>query len=353
MAQIPSYRVIFNCLRYAKLAPVKRISIPGNKDNFVAIYDIFNGDADGICALTQLRNAEPLDSTLVTGVKRDIQLMDKIDAQAGDRITVLDVSLDKNRSGLQAALAAGADVFYVDHHVSGDIPVNDKLTTIINLAADVCTSILVNRHLKGQFAEWAVTGAFGDNLKNSAQALAKPLNLSAQQLGSLENLGTYINYNGYGSNLEDLHFNPEQLYRLVSVHASPFAFINENRSDFEKLENGYQQDMAAAASLQPEFASDALAAYILPDQAWARRVSGVYSNDLANNFPARAHAVLTLKANGNYLISVRAPLENKTGADELCRRFASGGGRAAAAGVNDLPAEQLSDFIDQFSQFYS
>ena len=63
--------------------------------------------------------------------------------------------------------------------------------------------------------------------------------------------------------------------------------------------------------------------------------------------------MLTEKANGNYLVSVRAPLENKTGADELCMRFPTGGGRKAAAGVNDLPADMLTDFMDQFSGFYS
>ena len=35
-------------------------------------FDVFNGDADGICALIQLRLAEPRDTTLITGVKRDI-----------------------------------------------------------------------------------------------------------------------------------------------------------------------------------------------------------------------------------------------------------------------------------------
>ncbi len=319
----------------------------------MAIIDLFNGDADGICALTQLRNAEPLESTLVTGVKRDIQLMDKIDAKAGDKITVLDISLDKNRDGLNKALEAGAEVFYVDHHFAGEIPESDKLTAIINPSADVCTSILVNNHLKGQFVEWAITGAFGDNLKNSANILAKPLNLSAQDLTNLENLGIYINYNGYGSNLDDLHFTPEALYREVSAHSSPFGFINDSRDSFEKLENGYNSDMASAASLKPEFANDSVAAYILPNEAWARRVSGVYSNDLANGAPSCAHAVLTVKANGNYLISVRAPLENKTGADELCRSFATGGGRAAAAGVNDLPADQLQTFIERFNEFYA
>lgn len=318
----------------------------------MANFDIFNGDADGICALTQLRNAKPCESTLITGVKRDIQLMDRIKPSAGDIVTVLDVSLDKNRQGLAKALAAGAEVFYCDHHFAGDIPDSEQLTTLINPASDVCTSILINNHLQGQFVEWAVTGAFGDNLKNSAGVLAKPLNLGESQLTQLENLGIYINYNGYGSNLEDLHFTPEDLYRQVSQYASPFDFIDDGRDSFDKLETGYHTDMKAAANLQPEFVNDAVAAYILPNEAWARRVSGVYSNDLANGTPGRAHAVLTVKANGNYLISVRAPLDNKTGADELCRSFPSGGGRAAAAGVNDLPADQLQTFIDRFSEFY-
>jgi hypothetical protein len=38
----------------------------------MTIYDVFNGDADGICALIQLLLAEPCDTTLVIGVKLDI-----------------------------------------------------------------------------------------------------------------------------------------------------------------------------------------------------------------------------------------------------------------------------------------
>jgi hypothetical protein len=81
-------------------------------------------------------------------------------------------------------------------------------------------------------------------------------------------------------------------------------------------------------------------------------VSGVYSNDLANAHPDRAHAVVTQKDNGGYLISVRAPLNNKTGADELCMKFPTGGGRKAAAGINDLPEDMLANFVDTFSTFY-
>ena len=94
--------------------------------------DLFNGDADGICALIQLRKAEPRDSTLVTGVKRDINLLARVDAAPGDQITVLDVSMDKNSAALQQVLERGAEVFYVDHHFPGDIPDHPKLTALIN-----------------------------------------------------------------------------------------------------------------------------------------------------------------------------------------------------------------------------
>jgi hypothetical protein len=198
-----------------------------------------------------------------------------------------------------------------------------------------------------------VVGAFGDNLKKSALALAKTLPLNEAQVQQMENLGTYINYNGYGENLADLHFEPVELFKLVSPYADPLDFVRDSREQFERLEQGYNNDMGSAAAIKPELATASAAVFILPNQAWARRVSGVYSNDLTNQFPDRAHAVLTEKSNGNYLISVRAPLSNKTGADTLCRRFPTGGGRAAAAGVNDLPKGQLQDFIEQFQQFYT
>ena len=56
-------------------------------------YDVFNGDADGICALHQLRLADPRESVLVTGVKRDINLVKRVSAETGDTVTVLDISL--------------------------------------------------------------------------------------------------------------------------------------------------------------------------------------------------------------------------------------------------------------------
>jgi len=318
----------------------------------MAYIDIFNGDADGICALTQLRNAEPRQSTLITGVKRDIALVAKANVTAGDQITALDLSFDKNRDGVLKALEAGAEIFYVDHHFAGKIPDSDRLTTIIDTDSNVCTSLLVNGYLGGKYVEWAVTGAFGDNLKASARTIAAPLSLSEEQLAFLENLGVYMNYNAYGSSFEDLHFAPAELFELVRPYATPFAFVEEAPETFEKLESGYQQDMASAAAVKPVRESEKTAVFMLPNETWARRVSGVYSNDLANASPRRAHAVLTERPDGTCLVSVRAPLENKQGADELCRQFPTGGGRAAAAGINALPGDQLNAFIDALAASY-
>lgn len=315
-------------------------------------FDVFNGDADGICALLQLRQAMPREAELVTGVKRDIQLLEVLDPTVAERVTVLDVSLDKNREPLEALLAAGTHVFYCDHHFAGEIPKHPNLEALINTAPDVCTSLLVNGHLRGAYAHWAVVGAFGDNLDDSAKAVAKTLDLDAEAVELYKRLGTYVNYNGYGAALNDLHFHPAELYQLMRAYAEPRLFVSDAISSFEKLEQGYEGDMGSATSLSPEWENDAAALFMLPDAPWARRVSGVYGNALANATPARAHAVLTQKANGGYLVSVRAPLSDKRDADTLCRQFETGGGRAAAAGINELPADQLAAFIDAFSAIY-
>lgn len=309
-------------------------------------YDIFNGDADGICALHQLRLAHPLESRLITGVKRDITLLERVVAQAGDEITVLDISLDRNRAALLAALERGARVEYFDHHFPGEIPEHPAFKAHIDRAPDVCTSLLVDRHLQGRHRIWAVVGAFGDNLRQSALRAAAPLGLDAGQLAALQSLGECLNYNGYGETVADLHFPPDELYRLVHGYADPFAFIAAEPA-FSRLQQGYAEDMAKAEALAPEFATERSALYFLPDAAWSRRVSGSFGNRLAQARPNRAHALLTRRQDG-YTVSVRAPLSAPTGADELCLRFESGGGRKAAAGINGLPEARLEDFVRQF-----
>ena len=208
------------------------------------------------------------------------------------------------------------------------------------------TSLLVDRYLDHRFTAWAVTAAFGDNLQASALRAAEPLQLSPTQLDQLHQLGVCINYNAYGSDIEDLHIPPDQLYRQLSTYTSPFEFIAERNDLYQALLEAYHADMTLADDVQAEFANGQVAVFMLPDDKWARRVSGVWSNALANAHPARAHAVLSLTAAGDYQVSVRAPLHHRTGADELCVRFPTGGGRKAAAGINHLPATELFAFID-------
>lgn len=321
--------------------------------NNTTYWDVFNGDADGICALLQLRLAEPKNSQLVTGIKRDIELLDRVAAKPGDQVTVLDVSLDKNRDHLQRILDVGADVFYVDHHFAGEIPNSSSLKTLINESPDVCTSLLINQHLKGAYQQWAIVGTFGDNLKKSAHGMAKSQNLSNLDLAKLERLGILINYNGYGATVDDLHYHPAELFNLMLPYKNPLDFISNCDHEYKKLENGYENDFKSAESANTLFSNNAVAVYVLPAEAWARRVSGVFGNHLANLNPDRGHAILTNKADGNFLVSVRAPLNNKRGAADLCRKYPSGGGREAAAGINDLPKSMVDDFIAQFREQYS
>ncbi|EGR2723358.1 DHH family phosphoesterase [Vibrio parahaemolyticus] len=316
-------------------------------------YDIFNGDADGIIALLQLRLADPIDSQLITGVKRDIKLVEKVDVQAGDELTVLDISMEKNMAGLEQALAQGAHVFYADHHKAGDIPQHGNLDVHIDLDANMCTALIVDKLLEGRFHTWAITAAYGDNLIAKADALADQAGLNNEQKAQLKELGTLINYNGYGSKVDDLHFHPADLYRALVQYISPFEVIEDKASPYYQLQLAYQQDMDAAQAVPATYESDTLTLFELPNTAASRRISGVYGNWLANQNPDSAHAVLTENADGTYTVSLRAPLNNKQGAVAVCGQFPTGGGREAAAGINALRKEDVNAFIDAVETYYA
>jgi hypothetical protein len=313
----------------------------------MASYDIFNGDADGICALHQLRLNEPREARLVTGTKREVALLERVTPAAGDELTVLDISLDVNRAGLLAALAAGAHVRYFDHHYAGDIPSHEGLNAQIDTAPAMCTSLIVDRCLNGAHRSWAIVAAFGDNLAPAAEVAAEPLGLAPHALAQLRELGECLNYNAYGESTDDLYYHPADLYRTLSAYADPFRFI-EGEPVLDVLRDGMNDDLYRAAELRPHVADGGRALFLLPDAAWSRRVSGVFGNRLAADHPERAHAVLVEKQ-GGYLVSVRAPVERPRGADTLCRQFETGGGRAGAAGINHLPTSDLERFARAFA----
>jgi hypothetical protein len=310
-------------------------------------YDVFNGDADGLCALQQLRLADPGETVLITGVKRDIALLDRVRPAPGDQLTVLDISLDKNRHALLRVLDSGAQVRWFDHHYAGEIPTHPGLEAHIDPAPDRGTSLLVHQALDGAFPLWAVVGTFGDNFDASARRLAAEVGLSEADTETLRELGILLNYNGYGAQVSDLHVAPDILFKRLRPYADPRDFIAADQT-FAHLRAGHAEDMAHAEALEPVFATTTHAVFRLPKAPWARRVSGVLGNDLARQTPDRAHALLTEREQGGYLVSVRAPLGRPDGADALCRQFATGGGRKAAAGINVLPEVDYDRFVAAF-----
>ena len=241
----------------------------------MAHYDVFNGDADGLCALQQLRLANPKSSQRVTGPKRDIALLERVNAKAGDSVTVLDISMAQNYAALQRLLAVGANVAYFDHHHAGDVP-------------------------------------------------AHP----------------------------DLCFAPSALHGLMRSFPDPLSFISENRETVETLKTAYSHDIARAKSLQPVTGKHGLV-FTLPDAAWSRRVSGMLASYASQKNPDQAIVVIRAKGSHSYVVSVRASRSAKRGADQLCREFPTGGGRFAAAGINDLPEVRLGEFLSRFDSWFS
>ena len=139
----------------------------------MTIWFVFNGDADGLCAAHQLRLAGHAPHHVITGVKRDIGLLARCDAQAGDAVWVADISLDANRAALERLLARGVEVTWFDHHYAGAIPVHANLRAYIDPSAGVCSALLADHFLAGRYRAWAVTAAFGDNLEESARSAAR------------------------------------------------------------------------------------------------------------------------------------------------------------------------------------
>jgi hypothetical protein len=316
------------------------------------MIDIFNGDADGLCALHQWRLAHPRQTELVTGVKRDIQLLHDVKVGGGDTVTVFDISFDSNRADALWLLDAGARLIWFDHHFAGALVEHPHFDAYIDTTADTCTSLIVDGVLDGRYRAWAVAAACGDNLHAIARRRSDALGLSVMQFAALAELGELLNYNGYGDSLADLHFHPAELYRQVAPYADPFDFIAGSPA-FARLRAGFAADMAAAADLQPCLERTHAAAWLLPDAAWARRVIGVLANRLATAAPQRAHALLAPNGSGALTVSVRAPKERPAGADEFCRQFPTGGGRKAAAGINCLPAEGVERFLEAFAAYFA
>jgi hypothetical protein len=298
-------------------------------------YDIFNGDADGLCALHQLRLNQPRAATLITGVKRDIRLLGHISPAAGDELTVLDVSLDSNRQALLNALDAGARVRYFDHHFAGAIPNHPLLEPHIDVSANTCTSLIVDQYLSGSHRMWAIVAAFGDNLAAQAFAVAAELGLGNNDIETLKDLGENLNYNAYGANLTELHFHPATLYMRMRPYKDPLAFCAQ-AAELDMLRSAREADLQQARTLPIEKLGEHAVLVCLPETPWSRRIIGTFANELARGYATRTVALL-LRSGSGYQVSLRAYEQRDAAVHLLAQQFDSGNGRARAAGIAFLP----------------
>ena len=316
----------------------------------MTFFDVCNGDADGLFALRQWRLAYPEESIVVTGIKRDIALLARMEARAGDCVAVFDVSINRNKEALDRLLATGATVTWFDHHAPGRIPVHAEFTPHIDTDPEICTSLLVDRHLKGRFRLWAIAAAYGDNLAPSAERLADSIPVAPPQRAQLRMLGEAVNYNAYGDSEADVRIHPAALYRWLAHYEDPFEAIAQ-APIVRELDALRRADLDRASAIAPRHKDDHSVAVVLPDTPWSRRVLGPFANELAARDPQCVQAVLKGLASGGYAVSIRAPVASPHGADVLAREF-GGDGRFGAAGIDHLPVADLPRFFARLAAMH-
>ena len=315
-------------------------------------YDVFNGDTDGIFAWHQLRLVHPRDATIVTGVKREVNLASKVDANEGDLVTIMDVSHAKNRKDVQRILDSGAIIEYFDHHDPKELIDHPNITYHINTEPNISTGLIVNSYVKGQNRLWSIATAFGDNHIDLAIKMAKNEGLTEEQLLTLKQIGFVVNYNSYGQTVEDLFFSPEIIAEAARACCPDiFDFVNQGNIFTTLLEN-FNADMSSAVCQEPFAISKNGVIYTLPNEAWTHRIMGSFGNHLVSTNKDLACAIAVLNSDGTYRISVRSSINNPYGAGKLCGKF-GGGGREKAGGINNLPESDIASFKEEFEKVFS
>lgn len=332
------------------MKPTDPSATPGKGGCSMPAYDLFNGDADGLCALHQLRMLEPRDAILVTGTKRDIALFERLPKGVALDVTALDISWDRNAEQALQVLEAGGSVTYFDHHAAQTLVRHPRLHSHIDTSAQVCTSIVVDKHLQGAMRQWAIVAAYGDNLPAAADAMAREHGCNAGTRGALAQLGYLLNYNAYGESVEDLHFPPAQLYRSLHRFESPLDFVAK-AYEYRCLLEGHTEDQRAVQTLCPHASNAHACVYLLPDKPWARRLSGSLANQLVGSQEGRSVAVITPRSDGNLQVSLRMGAHCKGRADVFCSRYPEGGGRQTAGGIDRLAASDLDPFVVDLFQY--
>ncbi len=278
----------------------------------------YNGDADGICSMVQWGLVRGIEGKRITGVKRDIELLKRIEPNPGDEIIVMDISLSRNHSVARELSEKGYKISWFDHHLPGEEIAS--IDSYIDTSPDVCTAKIVEKHLQIE-SDWAQVALHGDGLSNMSS------------IQDLKELGELLNYNGYGADLSDLHFNPDELMLQCLSAKTPQNFIKSPA--FAILKKGFESDIKNAneVKLRDGF-------YLLPNEPWARRVVGVMAHRI-NERSAGPHVIAIDKGE-----TLQISMRGRNGIGELCAMF-GGGGRATAGGIDSLPKAEMTALMNE------
>ncbi|MGB1475717.1 MAG: DHH family phosphoesterase [Candidatus Poseidoniaceae archaeon] len=278
----------------------------------------YNGDADGICSMVQWGLVYGIEGHRVTGVKRDIELLERVNPNPDDEIIVMDISLARNHARAVELSSQGFDITWFDHHLAGE-PI-DAIATNIDTSANICTARIVEKFL-GVESDWAQVALHGDGLSVHS---SKP---------EFKELGELLNYNGYGADLSDLHFHPDELLLLCLQAKTPQNFMDTQA--FMTLKNGFESDLLNAKNIELSNGY-----YLLPNESWARRVVGVMAHRI--NESGNGPHVIAIDKGESLQVSIRGT----EGIGDLCKMF-GGGGRATAGGIDALPKDDITALMNE------
>jgi hypothetical protein len=276
--------------------------------------DVFNGDADGLFAAHQLRLAEPgpdpAAGAVVTGLKREIACSNRIDVPAGRRDATARASTSRSAAtaprssacSRRARPCAGSTTT-----MPATCPRHPRLRAHIDTAPETCTSLIVDRELRGAI------GA-GQWPRPSATTSAPSPTRSAADAGADRGRTGAAARTRRGGQLQRLRRDARRRAdraggavcaagRVMPIRSTSFATTRSSPN----WPRAGAADLAGAVQLRPWRQCGGGAVFVLPDEGWSRRVLGSFRQPAGRAFVDSAFAVLKARAEGGYLASVRAP----------------------------------------------
>jgi hypothetical protein len=311
---------------------------------------LFNGDADGLISQHMLYLSGLRPTLRITGMKRDISLMQRLPQDFTGDVYAIDISLKTNAEAARAFLSrAGGKLTWFDHHESAEFPASNRLMTHIHGGRGQCTGLIVNGVLGHRFDAWAAAAAFGDNVNTSADAVLSRHAMTQSDREDLTRLGEWLNYNAYGEP-QDALYAPASLAENMQGYADPLNFFRESGL-FGPLEAQLRSDEASAKALQPWSERNGARVFRVPDAPWARRFGATLVNRLVRENPACGFAIFQARTEGGYLVSLRSPQQGPRlhwDASHFASDYPTGGGRVQAAGINALPESLFEACAERF-----